>query len=538
MVLQTTMTGFLFPPTVRVGGQSQATPPPGQGSPRIERHDPPEKPTRASKKSKKAPKQERKRERKRQRLHRACKGGKKMTQPQTPESSTPTPMPSPCELTPRATDVADQDVANGSILISDQSLTELMASTNHTEAVMTDGLDANIVGSVATHRIVRLEANLVAINLELQCKQDECVALQNQVEILMQEIDNFKRTDKNQKSEVKKLTNENDRLRKELSKHSGVRKYFDNQPAQTEPPKVQDPELYFKYGNLRSKLTEITDSLVRTLEEDFALITRKKTSAPRPNVSADKSYSTVLQNKGCTNNVNTAVTPSPVRTQDPSYTRTIPVVEIGAAARNAALTDNIVSTSPLPSDKSSRQPQQFNTTVEDTIIIGTSLVQGLGPRLHSMGINATTYMYRGADIPTVQSRIRHIIPSGSNPKCVVLQVGGNDATKQPVNRVVCRYESLIRDIQRQCPLASIILSKVPPRRGSDRTMTAITEINANIDRFADSMNNVFSVSVCPVSIAHFRKDCTHFYASGMDIYARNLTALLQNFSQLRTPGGL
>ena len=184
------------------------------------------KPTRASKKSKKAQKQERKRERRRQRLHPACKGGKKMTQPQTPESSTPTPMPSPSELTPRATDVADQDGANGSILISDQSLTELMASTNHTEKVMTDGQDANISGSVATDRIVRLEANLVAINLELQCKQDECVALQNQVEILMEEIDNFKRTDKNQKSEVKKLTNENDRLRKELSKHSGVRKYL------------------------------------------------------------------------------------------------------------------------------------------------------------------------------------------------------------------------------------------------------------------------------------------------------------------------
>ena len=534
MVLQTTMTGFLSPPTIRVGGQSQATPPPGQGSPGDKRHDPREKQTRAAKKSKKALKQEKKRARKRQKLHRACKGGTKITQPQTPESSTPTPMPSPSELTPRVADGAGQDGANGSILISDQSLTELMASTMNPRGQDSD--TSSSVTNVCPDRIVRLEANLVATNLELQCKQDECVALQNQVDILMQEIDSYKNTDKNQKSEVKRLTNENDRLRKELSKHNGVRKYFDNQPSQPEPPKVPDQDLSSKYDNLRSKLTQITDSLVQALEEDFSLVSGVKTPAPRPNV--DRSYSSVLQKNDCRGNISTATASSPVQTREPGNARTIPVVEIGAAARNAAMRDDGASTPPLQSDTSSRQPQQRNTTEEETIVIGTSLVQGLGPRLHGMGINATTFMYRGADIPTVQNRIRHVISSRTNPKCIVLQVGGNDATKQPVNRIVCRYESLIRDIQRHCPQSSIILSKVPPRRGSARTMSAINEINTNIDKFADSMTNVYSISVCPVSIAHFRKDCTHFNVSGMDIYARNLATELRNFSHLRVPGEL
>ena len=77
-----------------------------------------------------------------------------------------------------------------------------------------DSDTSSSVTNICPDRIVRIKANLVATNLELQCKQDECLALQNQVDILMQEIDSYKKTDKNQKNEVERLTNENDRLRK------------------------------------------------------------------------------------------------------------------------------------------------------------------------------------------------------------------------------------------------------------------------------------------------------------------------------------
>ena len=81
-----------------------------------------------------------------------------------------------------------------------------MVSANHIEAAMnTRGQDSDTSSSVTNicpDRIVRLETNLVTTNLELQCKQDECVSLQNQVDILMQEIDSYKKTDKNQTSEV------------------------------------------------------------------------------------------------------------------------------------------------------------------------------------------------------------------------------------------------------------------------------------------------------------------------------------------------
>ena len=218
------MAHFLSPPTRHSSNQSQATPPPGQGDAKTKTRDPLGITGKGQKKSKKVQKQERKRERRRARLHRACKDDK-VAEPQTPQSSTPTPMPSPGDL-------SLDGAAHDEILITDQSLSELLASTNHTGDILSHNdkdldTDSSLQSNDCSDRIVRLEGNLVAVNLDLQCKHDECVALQHQIDLLNEEMDCYKKTDKNQKNEIKRLTNENDRLIKELSKHSGVRRYFD-----------------------------------------------------------------------------------------------------------------------------------------------------------------------------------------------------------------------------------------------------------------------------------------------------------------------
>ena len=123
----------------------------------------------------------------------------------------------------------------------------------------------------------------------------------------------------------------------------------------------------------------------------------------------------------------------------------IPVVQIGAAARHARVSS--------PAAPSPGGPE--------TIVIGTSLVNGLGSRLHVCSVNATCYMYRGADIPTIQSRIPYTLTPGVRPRYIVLQIAGNDATKQSSPVILARYETLIGDIWRRCPETIILLSKVP-----------------------------------------------------------------------------
>ena len=138
-------------------------------------------------------------------------------------------------------------------------------------------------------------------------------------------------------------------------------------------------------------------------------------------------------------------------------------------------------------------------------------------------------MYRGADIPTIQKQIRNILTPGTNPKYIILQVGGNDATKRPAASITAPYESLVADIKRGCPQSAIIISKVPPRKGRMRTMTTIHEINKALDKFAEVSQNVYSIDVCPTSIFHFKKDCTHFNANGPSFYADKIVTQMRNF---------
>ena len=76
-----------------------------------------------------------------------------------------------------------------------------------------------------------------------------------------------------QKNEIKKLTNDNDKLRRENSKYNGMRRYAE--PVQrpsvsTESAPVSDHSKCMKYDELRSKLISITDSLLGALADDHA----------------------------------------------------------------------------------------------------------------------------------------------------------------------------------------------------------------------------------------------------------------------------
>ena len=104
---------------------------------------------------------------------------------------------------------------------------------------------------------------------------------------------------------------------------------------------------------------------------------------------------------------------------------------------------------------------------------------------------------------------------------------------QGLRSILARYESLIRDISSKCPDASIILCKVPPRKGTAKTISTINEINSHLDVFAERLHNVSVVDVCLRSVHHFKKDGTHFNRLGLNHYAQQLAGVLGNFHQVR-----
>ena len=196
--------------------------------------------------------------------------------------------------------------------------------------------------------------------------------------------------------------------------------------------------------------------------------------------------------------------------------RPIPVVEIGAAARHAAQWSTNLR-SPDHLDPAARRPahpwavtrQASTHRGDDTIVIGTSLVNGLGSKLNSLGEN--------------------ILTPGTNPKYIILQVGGNDATKRPAASIAARYESLVADNKRRCPQSTVIISKVLPHKGTMLTMSTINEINKALAKLAERSQNVYSIDVCPTSIFHFKKDYTHFNANGLSFCADKIATQVRNF---------
>ena len=129
--------------------------------------------------------------------------------------------------------------------------------------------------------------------------------------------------------------------------------------------------------------------------------------------------------------------------------------------------------------------------------------------------------------PTIQSRVPYILTPDMRPRYVMLQVARNDGTKQLSPVILTRYETLIGDIKRRCPETVIVLSKVPPRRGTARTMATICEISTQLDIFGERMNNVFAVDIFQKSVEHFRKNRTHFSVTH---FADKLASCLWNFS--------
>ena len=166
----------------------------------------------------------------------------------------------------------------------------------------------------------------------------------------------------------------------------------------------------------------------------------------------------------------------------------------------------------------------------ETIVIGTSLTRGLGAKLNAHGTNATCYMYAGSTILEIRSRIPHVLPSDNQPPRIVIQCGGNDAESQPSNEIIKQYDNLIGDIQRRCPRASIILSKIPQRKKNKDVLNNISRVNSFPQHRATESDGVWVIDVCPQDPALYRKDLVHFNVKGCRVYVKQMQSKLSNFS--------
>ena len=174
----------------------------------------------------------------------------------------------------------------------------------------------------------------------------------------------------------------------------------------------------------------------------------------------------------------------------------------------------------------------------ETVVIGTSLTDGLGHELNKQGTEATVYKYSGAEIPRIRERIPAILPKNKyvdrEINCV-LQVAGNDSSVVPASAVIGRYEDLIEDILSQCPKANIITSRIPARKylndpaSTTDTMKNIEKVNTYLLTRSLTKGDISFMDVCPKEPELFNKDLIHFNRLGKLLYAQKIHAYLSGF---------
>ena len=134
--------------------------------------------------------------------------------------------------------------------------------------------------------LVNLETKLAATRLLVEEYEAEIKTIKKDNGVLKSELTRFKKVDMNQKTKLKKLTQDNDNLRRELSKHGGIEKYT----VETEPGSNSSVELTQIRDELtvtRAKLDSLRDH-IKTLASHLLDLTSDITESANVHTESDR----------------------------------------------------------------------------------------------------------------------------------------------------------------------------------------------------------------------------------------------------------
>ena len=365
-------------------------------------------------------------------------------------------------------------------------------------------------------KIKRLETELIEANAQIEFDKIKNDKLQAQIQLLEEDIDKYRTTQNAQKKEIRRLTTANDNLRRELSKHEGMRKYtvqnaeldqskLNTDPAQIMSLKEQLSVARTSFESLKDHIKSVAGTLMSACDDDdgFQTVThRRRSRGKNSSHTAD------------------AVSSTPIpQAASPTTGQRIPVITTSSTvdASNASPTTYSDVTA-------GRRRPSANVT-----IIGTSLTRGVSHELRQQGIQAETYTYPGATIPHIRSRLPYILNENCPPKTVVLQCGGNDCEFNSLEKVQEQYDYLINDVKYHCPGTRVVVSRVPPRKASTETMSKTVGLNLHLKSRNNPDMDVQCVDVCPKITRYYKRDKIHFNSSGVRLYAQKLSCELKNF---------
>ena len=316
---------------------------------------------------------------------------------------------------------------------------------------------------------------------------EENFSLRAQVDLLHSELLRYKKTQNSQRTEIKRLKSDNDNLRKQVSKHSGIRRH-------TDPSDNREAvnTLSAKLSSLKDQIRNATEILLNAAEPEGE-------TTHREDLADDVTFARAAQ------------------------------------SQNGATYASVTKASVPKVSKSTKAPSRSASSKRpDAYVIGTSLTKDVGLLLARRGIDATTFTYSGAELPRIKGRIKHIIPKKNAPQSVVIQAGGNDIEHHPTNQVIKEYDALVKEVKRHAPTSHIMLARVPLRRFDPRKHEAINKLNTYLEDRAMRDGNISFIDTCPPFPAYFEgPQKVHFTRKGCGIYGDKMSCEIINFQTNR-----
>ena len=387
------------------------------------------------------------------------------------------------------------------------------------DALPTQSVDSSVTQSdelkIAMERITRLEKSNASLKVERDLLNDDLTSATKL-------LDQFKKN-------TKKITAENDKLRRDISKKSGTRKFTTSTAGtqtQSDIPTTLRDATDMSVAKFNSFCDHVS-TIAKSLLDDFS--NAKVTSPPAQTETAAHSSASFTEGF------------QPVRPHKRSGPRSVPVSSSPSIQSNPI---PVIGTSRTPSpptyanvtahtQNTTRKPTQHrpgqgSRRRNKTIILGTSLTDGLSSELNKHGISSTTHIYRGAQLDLIRERVPHIFPKdvSKQPDNILLLGGGNDAEESSVDRTINSYDGLVRDIRKLCPQSKIIISAIPPRKDSNIINKRIKEVNEYLYDRGQRNDFVEFVDVVPTESNLFTKKKVHFTSEGKSVFASRLKPFL------------
>ena len=368
-----------------------------------------------------------------------------------------------------------------------------------------------------TDHDIPLDQQLANCQILISYLEKENKALKNENDLINDDLSTANKLLDKQKKLNKKLTTECDQLKRNASKNSGIRKFMNvDISTETDSHSQSHPQSQAKsqpndivvaqLNSLRDHVTKVANDLLQSVDSAPSYQppqpSSQPPSQPPPSQQSHETPFTPVRNKRSKNK------PPPPR-------------PYSDAVANGIRTNTT---------SSHHRPGQGARQRNKTIILGTSLTDGISTELNKLGVKSTTHIYRGGKLDLIRDRVPHIFPKdpSKQPDKIVLLAGGNDAEEFSADRVTNEYDGLIRDIRKVCLHSQIILSSIPFRKNDSKTNGKIMDVNDYLKDRGQRRDNVLFADIAPTdsSMSTYKK--VHFNNKGKSEFAKGLKPFLIN----------